>query len=268
MTTPAIELEHVSRHFGGVVAVDDVSFAVPTGAVTGLIGPNGAGKTTMLNLITGFFRPTSGHIRVGGVDLTGRRPHVIAAAGVGRTYQNLLLLDDETVTENVRIGRHLADARYGRNRRRRPDAAPDGRGSRSVVNQLVDELGLGDVATSVVAGLPYGLRRRVEIARALAGDPSVLVLDEPTAGMTREESADIAQVIRQVRRQGTTVLLVEHNVRLVTETCDEVLVLDWGRLIGRDTAAKVWELEAVRIAYLGQSTTQPPAEVTVHADRD
>lgn len=259
MTTPAIELEHVSRRFGGVVAVDDVSFAVPTGSVTGLIGPNGAGKTTLLNLITGFFTPTAGRIRVAGTDLTGKRPHVVAAAGVSRTYQNLLLLDEETVLENVRIGRHLADSHRWRAK---------GQSSRAIVSQLVDDLGLRDVASTVVAGLPYGLRRRVEIARALAGDPSILVLDEPTAGMTREESDDIAEVIGHVRAQGTTVLLVEHNVRLVTAVCDEVLVLDWGTLIGRDSAAKVWELEAVRVAYLGQPSTDVPAEVGSDAASD
>jgi branched-chain amino acid transport system ATP-binding protein len=260
VTAPQIEVDHVGRRFGGVVAVDDVSFALQTGSVTGLIGPNGAGKTTLLNLITGFFAPTTGQIRIAGRDVTGKRPHVVAGAGVARTYQNLLLLDEETVTENIRIGRHLVDSR--RRRRDRPAGAES---SAAVVARLVDELGLADVAGEPVAGLPYGLRRRVEIARALATEPSVLILDEPTAGMTRDESDDIAQVVRQLQAQGRTVLLVEHNVRLVRAICDEVLVLEWGRLIARESAERVWDLEAVRHAYLGQTTTDVPEEVGTDA---
>jgi branched-chain amino acid transport system ATP-binding protein len=246
VTAAQVEVEHLSRRFGGVLAVDDVSFAIEPGTVTGIIGPNGAGKTTLLNLITGFAVPTSGRVRIAGRDLTGKRPYVLARAGVSRTYQNLLLLEDETVTENIRIGRHLVDGRRLRRQR------PDGLRPAQVVAGLVDELGLTEVAAAPVASLPYGLRRRVEIARALATNPAVLILDEPTAGMTRDESDDIASVVRQVRDRGCTVLLVEHNIRLVTVICDEVLVLNWGRLIGRETAAKVWELDAVQVAYLGK----------------
>jgi branched-chain amino acid transport system ATP-binding protein len=246
VTAAQVEVEHLSRRFGGVLAVDDVSFAIEPGTVTGIIGPNGAGKTTLLNLITGFAVPTSGRVRIAGRDLTGKRPYVLARAGVARTYQNLLLLEDETVTENIRIGRHLVDGR----RLRRPRA--DDPRPAQVVAGLVEELGLTEVAAAPVASLPYGLRRRVEIARALATNPAVLILDEPTAGMTRDESDDIASVVRQVRDRGCTVLLVEHNIRLVTVICDEVLVLNWGRLIGRETAAKVWELDAVQVAYLGK----------------
>jgi branched-chain amino acid transport system ATP-binding protein len=260
MTEAQIEVDHVGRRFGGVVAVDDVSFALQPGSVTGLIGPNGAGKTTLLNLITGFFKPTTGRIRIGGQDVTGKRPHVVAAAGVARTYQNLLLLDEETVVENVRIGRHLVDS--PRRRRNRADGAA---ASSEVVARLIDELGLSDVAAEPVAGLPYGLRRRVEIARALATEPKVVILDEPTAGMTRDESDDIADVVRQLQAQGRTVLLVEHNVRLVRAICEEVLVLEWGRLIARESAERVWEVEAVRHAYLGQTTTDVPEEVRTDA---
>ena len=250
MTAAQIEVEHLSRRFGGVLAVDDVSFAIAKGTVAGLIGPNGAGKTTVLNLITGFVTPTSGRVRIAGRDLTGKRPYVLARAGVARTYQNLLLLEEETVTENVRIGRHLIDGR--RRRRHRAEERP----SAQVVADLVADLGLAEVAAVPVAGLPYGLRRRVEIARALATDPSVLILDEPTAGMTRDESDDIASVVGQLRDRGCTVLLVEHNIRLVTAICDEVLVLNWGQLIGRETADKVWDLDAVRVAYLGKQPNE------------
>jgi branched-chain amino acid transport system ATP-binding protein len=261
MSTPQLEVEGLSRHFGGVVAVKDVSFTVEKGSITGLIGPNGAGKTTLLNLITGYLKPNEGHVRIAGQDLTGKRPHAVARAGVARTYQNLLLLDDEDVIENVRIGRHLADHSpavipwRSRESRRR---------EQQVLLGLLDELGLADVATAPVASLPYGLRRRVEIARALATEPSVLILDEPTAGMTREESDDIAAVVSALRDRGSTVLLVEHNVRLVTDICDEVLVLNWGELIGRETADKVWELDAVKTAYLGMSAEDAPDAVAAH----
>jgi branched-chain amino acid transport system ATP-binding protein len=251
-TAPAavrqLEVEGLTKRFGGVLAVNDVSFTVDKGSIVGLIGPNGAGKTTLLNLITGFIKPTTGHVRIDGRDLTGRRPHALARAGVARTYQNLLLLEDETVRENVRIGRHLVSSGLSHATR------ASRRHEKDVIDGLVDELGLGDVAASPVASLPYGLRRRVEIARALATEPSVLILDEPTAGMTREESDDIASVVTELReKRGSTVLLVEHNVRLVTAICDEVLVLNWGELIGRESADKVWELDAVKTAYLGVS---------------
>ncbi|MEU1597052.1 ABC transporter ATP-binding protein [Streptomyces sp. NPDC005708] len=266
-----LEVDNLSRHFGGVVAVKDVTFAVDKGSITGLIGPNGAGKTTLLNLITGYLRPHSGHVRIGGKDLTGRRPHAVARAGVARTYQNLLLLEDEDVIENVRIGRHLADRSMAvipwRSRESRDR-------ERQVILDLIEELELADVATSPVASLPYGLRRRVEIARALATEPSVLILDEPTAGMTREESDDIASVVAGLRERGSTVLLVEHNVRLVTQICDEVLVLNWGELIGRESADKVWDLDAVKTAYLGvtahdepEAPPAPEAERTSNAER-
>jgi branched-chain amino acid transport system ATP-binding protein len=245
-----VELTGVTKRFGGVTAVDDVTLALEPGSITGLIGPNGAGKTTLLNLLTGYLTPTAGSIRVGGQDVTGRRPHVVAAAGVGRTYQNLLLLDQETVRENVAIGRHRATSLRAR---RSAGPQPD------VVGDLLQALGIADVAESPVAALPYGVRRRVEMARALATEPRVLVLDEPTAGMTRDEGDDIGELVQRVRERGTTVLLVEHNVRLVSAVCDEVAVLQWGRLIARTSAELVWQIDEVRTAYLGQPSTTEDA---------
>lgn len=249
MSPPAIALAEVSKRFGGVEAVSDVSFELPVGSISGLIGPNGAGKTTLLNMITGYLAPSAGSVSIGGRDVTGRRPDVIAGAGVARTYQNILLLDSETVATNVMIGCHqmLQSRRTTqkvRDWRRRTGL--------DVVRRLLAELGLEEYADDEVAQLPYGVRRRVEIARALAASPTTMILDEPTAGMTREESDDIGALIRRVRDRGTTVLLVEHNVRLVTAVCDEVLVLEWGRLIARDSAELIWENEAVRTAYLGE----------------
>lgn len=250
--TSAITLTEVRKSFGGVVAVDGITADIVHGSITGIIGPNGAGKTTLLNLITGYQKPTSGSIVVKGVDVTGRRPHEVNAVGVARTYQNLLLLDGETVFQNVLIGRHRHYRRPLREfLRRRPAGRKD-----EIVERLLTELGLADVAGSEVAQLPYGIRRRVEIARALAGEPDLLILDEPTAGMTRTESDDIGELIREVKAQGMTVVLVEHNVRLVRELCDEVVVLEWGRLIARDRADRIWDHETVRRAYLGQESEE------------
>ena len=245
MSTPSVAVENLSKTFGGVKAVDHVSFVLEPGSVTGLIGPNGAGKTTLLNLLTGVFAPSTGRIALAGKDMTGKRPHDMARAGVARTYQNLLLLDQDTVRDNVQIGRH----RLGRKEASR---------STEVVDDLLTLLDLASISEAPVSGLPYGVRRRVEIARALATDPDVLVLDEPTAGMTRDESDEIGQLIKDVASRGTTVLLVEHNVRLVTEVCQDVMVLNWGALIGRTSASEVWELEEVRAAYLGSAADWSP----------
>lgn len=247
--TAAIALRGVSKHFGGVEAVTDVSFELPAGSVTGLIGSNGAGKTTLLNLITGYLKPTSGSIFISGRDVTGKQPHLVAATGVARTYQNILLLDSETVATNVLIGCHLALQRRALPARLRGWRQKPGQ---EVVRKLLIDLGLQEVAAEPADQLPYGLRRRVEIARALAARPATMILDEPTAGMTREESDDVGRLIQQVRDAGTTVLLVEHNVRLVRAVCDEVLVLDWGRLIARDSAKRIWDHATVRSAYLGE----------------
>lgn len=245
----AVALRDVSKRFGGVAAVAGVTFELAAGSITGLIGPNGAGKTTLLNLITGFFPPTGGRIAVAGRDVTGWRPHRVASVGVARTYQNILLLDSETVTTNVQLGCHLAAQRWPWPKRGSSDLANEGR---RLVDELLTNLNLWDVADAEVAQQPYGVRRRVEIARALAARPSLLILDEPTAGMTRDESDEIGKIVEAVRSGGTTVLLVEHNVRLVKELCDEVLVLEWGRLIARDTAHKIWDHASVRSAYLGE----------------
>ncbi|OZG26141.1 hypothetical protein BH683_025345 [Williamsia sp. 1138] len=261
--TSALEIANLTRRFGGVVAVNDVTFDVPQGSIVGVIGPNGAGKTTLLNLITGFIKPTSGTVKIAGHDLTGARPHTVARSGVARTYQNLLLLEDETVYENVRIGRHLPARNTSLSlSARRAHAARE----REIIEGLLEELELSRLSSTPVVGLPYGVRRRVEIARALATEPSTLILDEPTAGMTGDESKDIGAIITALRDRGSTVLLVEHNVRLVTDICEEVLVLNWGELIGRDSADRVWELDAVKTAYLGVALDDAAADES-HEER-
>ncbi|MEV0589937.1 ABC transporter ATP-binding protein [Nonomuraea cavernae] len=244
-----LELHEVSKSFGGMKAVSDVSFAVAEGSIYGLIGPNGAGKTTVVNLISGYLTPTAGTIRVGGVDVANLRPHRLAAAGIARTYQNLQLFDESTVLENVLIGRHMSfrGRRWQLGRVRRREEAEQ----HEVARRLIDRVGLSDVADADVAELSYGMRRRVEIARAMATEPRLLLLDEPTAGMSRAESDEIGELIRAVNDEGVTVLLVDHNVRLVTEVCHRVVVLDWGQVLTEAGPTEVWQDERVKTAYLG-----------------
>jgi branched-chain amino acid transport system ATP-binding protein len=249
VTTSLLEVREVCRSFEGVRAVQEVTFELPSGRVFGLIGPNGAGKTTLVNLITAYLPVDRGTITLRGQPVNGLKPHRLARLGVARTYQNLRLFDEATVLDNVLIGRHKAFT--GRpwqmwRRRRREE-----REQAAAARRLLDRVGLGHLADTDVAGLSYGLRRRVEVARALATDPILLLLDEPTAGMTRVESDEIGTLIRSLNDEGVTIVLVEHNVRLVSAVCDEVAVLDWGRLIARGTPDAVWADEAVRTAYLG-----------------
>src|SRR4051794_15755745 len=221
-----LEVAGLSKRFGGVAAVDQVNFTISEGEVFGLIGPNGAGKTTVVNLITGYFPPSAGTVFFDGKATIGVPPHRLAARGLARTFQNLALFEATTVLENVLIGRHLAfkDKRWNIWFKRRSQE----RTQRAAALDLLRQVGLVDYAKEDVSALPYGLRRRVEVARALAVSPRLLLLDEPTAGMTRKESDDIGALIREVNSSGVTVLLVDHNVRLVSEVCHRVAVMDWG----------------------------------------
>ncbi|MEV4380976.1 ABC transporter ATP-binding protein [Streptosporangium sp. NPDC049248] len=247
--TAMLELSGVSKHFGGMKAVNDVSFSVREGTICGLIGPNGAGKTTVVNLISGYLQPTAGRITLAGSDVADLRPHRLAAAGVARTYQNLKLFDESTVLENVLIGRHLSfkGRRWQLGRVRRREEAEQ----HEVARRLIDRVGLTSVTDVDVAELSYGMRRRVEIARAMATEPRLLLLDEPTAGMNRAESDDIGRLIQMINAEGVTVLLVDHNVRLVTEVCHRVVVLDWGSVLTEAGPHEVWQDERVKTAYLG-----------------
>jgi ABC-type branched-subunit amino acid transport system ATPase component len=241
-----LELRDVVKTFHGVTAIDGVTLSVPERGVFGLIGPNGAGKTTLVNLITGYLLPDAGDISFRGRSVIGMPPHRLAAAGVARTYQNLRLFETSSVRENVLIGCHLAASSgqwFRRGRAQELERRAD---------ELIERLGLVEHAADPVDELSYGLRRRVEIARALATECTLLLLDEPTAGMTAAEANGIARLIRHLAEQGVTVLLVEHNIRLVTETCDRIAVLDWGKVIAQGPPAEVWALEAVQTAYVGK----------------
>jgi branched-chain amino acid transport system permease protein len=247
-----LSVEELDRSFGGVRALDGAAVQVAAGEVHGLIGPNGAGKTTLLNVISGLFRPTRGRIVLGGERIDGLPSHRIAALGITRTYQNIRLFLGLSALENVMVGAHLV--RRGDTLRRlfflRSARADEAR-AREAALQLLARVGLSDRAHHRVSGLSYGDQRRVEIARALASSPRLVLLDEPTAGMNAAEVQAVAAVIREVAKQGQSVVLVEHNVQLVMQVCDRITVLNFGKVIAHGEPQHVSSHPEVIAAYLG-----------------
>ena len=249
----AIELSHA---FGGVRAVDGVTLGIRTGEVYGLIGPNGAGKTTFINLLTGFLRPDGGHVLLGGERITGWAAHRVAQRGLARTYQHVRLFPAMTALENVVVGQHARRAApYWRRLLMLPSAAREEARTRERAMGLLAELGLEAAAHIRAGALAYGDRRRLEIARALASEPRLVLLDEPAAGMTHAEAERLMALIRELPRRhagGVGVLLVEHNMRVVMGVCDRIGVLNFGRLIAEGTPAEIRAHPQVIEAYLGR----------------
>ena len=253
--TALVEVREIAIRFGGIAALDGVSFDVQPGLILGLIGPNGAGKTTLFNCVSGLYHPTSGDIRFDGRSLLVEPPHRRAHAGIARTFQNLALFDRLSVRENVLAGSHatgrgsyLSDA-LGLIAPRRDEAA---RGLR--VDALLASLDLATVADRPVAGLPFGTLKRVELARALASHPRLLLLDEPAGGLNHDEVASLGELIRRIRDEyALTILLVEHHMGLVMAICDRVVALDFGRKIAEGPPAEVRRNPDLVAAYLGSA---------------
>lgn len=250
---PLLQVQDLTRRFGGLVAVNQVSFDVQAGEIFGLIGPNGAGKTTLFNLMTGLIPPSSGRFSYRGTVISRLRPHQIAAQGIARTFQNIRLFGNLSALENVMIGQHL-HARSGvvLGVLGLPPAPQEERRTRQKALELLALVGLGDRAEEIAKNFAYGDQRRLEIARALALEPRVLLLDEPAAGMNPNEKHQLSDFIRQIQAQfDLTILLIEHHVPLVMGLCDRIAVLDFGELIALGNPATVKDDPAVIAAYLG-----------------
>ncbi|HYG90838.1 MAG TPA: ABC transporter ATP-binding protein [Azospirillum sp.] len=247
-----LRVDHLSKQFGGIAAVDELSFEVEAGTIHSIIGPNGAGKTTVLNLITGVYTPSRGAIYLDGTTVSGKPPHELAAHGLSRTFQNLQIFTTMTALENVMVGRHLRlDRRFLPSLFRFPGVVKHDAAAREHCMGLMEFVGCGRYVDADAASLPYGALKRLEIARALATEPKILLLDEPAAGLNATESREVDAVIKKIAAQGITVILVEHDMKMVMGISDRILVLNYGRKLTEGTPAEIAAHPEVISAYLG-----------------
>lgn len=253
MGEPILEFHALRKEFGGVVAVDNLDFAVDRDTVTSVIGPNGAGKTTIFNMVTGFLPPTSGRIVFKGRDIYADKQHVIASLGICRTFQNVQIFSEMTVIENVMVGRHLrSNTGFILSCILPPILRPEEKKIREDARHWLSFVGLDDSADILAGSLPLGSQRMLEIARALATEPSLLLLDEPASGLNTRETITMGGLIRKIRKLGITVILVEHDMELVMRISDYVAALNFGKLIAVGTPAQIQENPDVITAYLGE----------------
>lgn len=252
--TPLLEVRNLTRSFGGILAVNALSFDVFREGITGLIGPNGAGKTTVFNLITGVYAPSVGTIKLEGNDIAGLRPNIIVSAGIARTFQNIRLFKNLSCLENVKVplaqkkGYGLCSALLGLPKAKRAE-----RNTSIKALELLDALGIANMAERPAATLPYGVQRKLEIARALAGAPKLLLLDEPAAGMNEAETEVLAESIVKVQKNfGVAILLIEHHINLVMNICEHVVVMERGGLLAEGLPESIRVNERVIHSYLGR----------------
>lgn len=249
-----LEITNITKTFGGLKAISDVTFSLEKGRIVSIIGPNGAGKTSFFNTLTGIYKPDSGSITFNGKSLLGLRPDQIAACGIARTFQNIRLFPDMTVIENIMVGMHI---HYKQSALailfRLESFKKEERESEQKALRLMKYVGLHNVENELAKNLPYGAQRRLEIARALAADPQLLLLDEPAAGMNPQETEDIIQLFRNIRdKMGITILLIEHDMRVVMNISEDICVMDYGVKIAQGTPAEIRNNTRVIEAYLGR----------------
>ena len=248
-----LSIEHISKNFGGVAALSEVSFGVRTGEIVGVIGPNGAGKTTLFNLITGVFSPSSGAISFRGKPIIGLRPHKVTKMGISRTFQNIRLFGHMTALENVMVGSHCrTHAGLWQGLWRTSIQRGEEKAIREKSESLLRLVGIAEDQETLAGSLPYGKQRRLEIARAMGADPELLLLDEPTAGMNESETEELRLLIQKIQALGKTVVLIEHDMHLVMNVCERLVILNFGRKIAEGIPEEIRENKDVIEAYLGK----------------
>lgn len=248
-----LEVIGVSQQFGGLKALSDINMHIEKGEIVGIIGPNGAGKTTLFNVVTGIYNPTSGQVKMDGKDITGLKPYIIARHGFARTFQNIRLFPKLSVMDNVILGMHghtksnVIDAIFRTPRKKKEDIACEKK-----AEEILKMMDLYEDRYELATSLPYGRQRRLEIARALATDPKLLLLDEPAAGMNEQETEDLRNTVKMLQEQGHTILLIEHDMKFVMNVCERLYVLNYGELLAEGTPETVRNNPAVIEAYLGK----------------